>query len=117
MEPSMKTAKSKTAGARFRNVLGLIRKSRGMTVGLVIVASYLVVGLVVYASGLLGFRITPYNPIENFVATPLSGPSWAHLFVSDSLGRDVFSRIIAATPTDMGVSLSVITVAFFVGGT
>ncbi len=117
MAATYREMKSKTTGAKARAILGMIRKSKGMIVGLAVVASYLIIALAVYVFGVLGVRITPYNPIQNFVATPLAAPSWTHLFGADSLGRDVFSRIIAATPTDMGVSLTVISVAFVVGGT
>lgn len=109
--------KTMDIGSRARLAFKMIRKSKGMIAGLFIVVAFTILGTVVYISDLLGFRITPYDPIKNFVATPLSGPSWAHIFGTDSLGRDVFSRIIAATPTDVGVSLAVIAVALFVGGT
>lgn len=98
-------------------VFKMIRKSKGMMAGLVIVSVFLVVAVAIYLSDLLGVMITPYDPIKNFIAAPLSAPTWAHPFGTDSLGRDVFSRILAATPTDVGVSLAVIAVALFVGGT
>jgi peptide/nickel transport system permease protein len=98
-------------------LLGIIRKSKGMIAGLIIVSVFFATAIVVYVSGLLGIPATPYNPIQNFVAAPLSPPSWSHLFGTDPLGRDLFSRIIAATPQDMGVSVAVISVAFVVGGT
>jgi peptide/nickel transport system permease protein len=109
--------KPKDGRSRVRSVFRMIRKSKGMMAGLVIVSIFLVVATAVYLADLVGVMITPYDPIKNFIAAPLSAPSWAHPFGTDPLGRDVFSRIIAATPTDVGVSLAVIAVALFVGGT
>ncbi|MFI5420719.1 MAG: ABC transporter permease, partial [Nitrososphaerales archaeon] len=67
-------------------------------------------------SNLLKIRITPYNPLTEFIIPPLSSPSLAHPFGSDELGRDVFSRILAATPQDIGIGLAVVTVAMIAGG-
>ena len=107
---------SKTVGRRARDVLHQVRKSKGMMVGFVIVAAYLVIAISIYVSNLVGVRITPYDPIR-YQTAQFAPPSMAHLFGTDVLGRDVFSRILAATPTDMGVSLAVIATAFIFGGT
>jgi len=116
MLTSLEEIESPKFAARARSAIGLIRRSKEMVIGLTMVGIFLVLALSVYITGLFGARITPYNPIQNFVATPLLSPTWAHPFGTDSLGRDVFSRIIAATPTDMGVSLAVVATAFIVGG-
>jgi peptide/nickel transport system permease protein len=42
-------------------------------------------------------------------------PSLAHPFGTDDLGRDVLSRIIAATPNDFGVSIAVMASALIIG--
>lgn len=94
----------------------MIRTSKGLTLGFIIVAFFLLTSIAVVVSGLLGARITPYDPIKQFVGPAMSGPSWSHLFGTDKLGRDVFSEIISAMPTDIGVSLAVVSVAFIAGG-
>jgi peptide/nickel transport system permease protein len=94
----------------------MIRSSKGLTMGFIIVAFFLITSIAVVVSAWFGGRITPYNPIKQFVGPILSGPSWSHYFGTDALGRDVFSEIIYAMPTDIGVSLSVISVAFLAGG-
>jgi peptide/nickel transport system permease protein len=105
---------SKTLG-RIISFFRIISSSKGMTVGFVIVAFYLLTSLAVVLSGLWGGRITPYNPIKLFVGPSLAPPSWQHLMGTDKLGRDLFSEIISAMPTDMGVSLAVIGVALTAG--
>ena len=46
---------------------------------------------------ILGDRITPYDPIFDQGQDVLVGPSWAHWFGTDNLGRDVFSRVLAGS--------------------
>lgn len=94
----------------------MMRTSKGLMVGFIIVAFFLITSVAVFATGLFGARITPYNPTKQFVGPALSGPSLSHLFGTDTLGRDLFSGIISAMPTDIGVSIAVVSVAFIVGG-
>jgi peptide/nickel transport system permease protein len=54
--------------------------------------------------------IGPYNPSSQDF-TLLSGPSLAHPFGTDSLGRDILSRVIYASRVELSVSLS----AVFIG--
>src|ERR1700722_14800603 len=91
--------------------------NKGLMAGLIIVLVYIGTGAAVYVSHLLGVQITPYNPIQEFVAKDFAPPSLAHPFGTDELGRDVFSRVIDATPNDVGVSLFVVAVILAIGGT
>ena len=45
----------------------------------------------------------------------LHPPSLAHIFGTDSLGRDIFSRVLAATPIDAEVPLAVLAIAVSLG--
>ena len=45
----------------------------------------------------LGDRITPYDPIFDQTQDVLASPSWAHWFGTDTLGRDVLSRVLAGS--------------------
>lgn len=69
------------------------------------------------AVAVTGNRILPYSPYTLYVGTPLSPPSFAHPFGTDNLGRDVFSRVLAATPLDLGIGVGVALLAMAVGGT
>jgi peptide/nickel transport system permease protein len=58
---------------------------------------------------------TPYPPMQPMTGAPLSPPTWAHLFGTDALGTDIFSRTFAATHTDVGITVAVISLALVVG--
>jgi len=59
--------------------------------------------------------ITPYDPVATNAANTLQPPSWEHLFGTDHLGRDVLSRVIAATRLDLGIAIAAVALSFFVG--
>ena len=59
--------------------------------------------------------ITPYDPVATNAANTLKPPSWNHLFGTDHLGRDVLSRVIAATRLDLGIAISAVALSFFIG--
>jgi len=64
---------------------------------------------------IFGPWITPYDPLATNAAYTLKPPSWDHLFGTDHLGRDVFSRVIAATRLDLGIAVSAVALSFFIG--
>ena len=90
----------------------LIRNKLSLAGG-VVVAAYLVLTLVM---SLVGDRILPYNPyVQNFSETLLP-PSAQHLFGTDDLGRDIFSRVIAGSPIEAQIAFSVVIVSLAFGG-
>jgi peptide/nickel transport system permease protein len=76
---------------------------------------YVITAVAVSISDFLGIRIVPYDPLEPNVAPVLSLPSPGHLFGTDLVGRDVFSRVVVATPNDIGISLAVTFLALGIG--
>ncbi len=56
----------------------------------------------------VGWAILPYNPLLVSVSQSLLPPSTAHLMGTDDLGRDIWSRVLYAAPTDAAVSILVI---------
>lgn len=84
-------------------------------VGIVIVSSFIVLALAVSISNLFGIQITPYDPIAQNVGPPLAPPSFGHLLGTDVHGRDLFSRVIVATPNDVAVGIIVVAVALAAG--
>jgi len=86
-------------------------------VGLLIVLAFVVTAIVMEAATLLNLQITPYpaNPSPNQVSQPFLTPSLSHLFGTDNLGRDLFSRILTATPYDFMIGFLVVGVAVLVG--
>jgi peptide/nickel transport system permease protein len=59
--------------------------------------------------------ITPYDPFKIHVAERFNAPSLIHLFGTDSLGRDVLSRVIAGTRIALSVGASSILIAMMLG--
>ncbi len=64
---------------------------------------------------LLGPVIAPYDPLATEAANALNPPTWAHPFGTDHLGRDVFSRVIAAARLDLGIAVSAVALSFLIG--
>ena len=89
-------------------LLRLIRSNKEAIVGGIIVAVFLLIALSVATCNLLGIQITPYDPIQQNVGPIAAAPSLAHLMGTDLQGRDLFSRVMVATPNDMAVSLAVV---------
>ena len=73
------------------------------------------IAIVAIGVGLTGDGLLPYDPIKQNVGPALSAPSLQHLFGTDILGRDVFSRMLSATPNDVFVSFVVVGVSLLVG--
>ncbi len=65
---------------------------------------------------IFGPFITPHDPLATNATNTLKPPSWNHAFGTDHLGRDVFSRVIAATRLDLGIAVSAVALSFFIGG-
>ena len=65
--------------------------------------------------------IAPYDPSLQNTNTLLLPPSWtsngsiAHLFGTDTLGRDVFSRMLYASRTTFGASVLLVIIALLIG--
>ena len=65
---------------------------------------------------IVGPWIAPYDPLASNVGTPMSPPSWQHWFGTDSLGRDILSRVLVATRLDFGIATSAVLLSFVIGG-
>jgi peptide/nickel transport system permease protein len=66
-------------------------------------------------AGVVSLIWTPYPPMSPATGPFLAPPSWSHLFGTDSVGADIFSRTLAATHTDVGITAAVICIAVVVG--
>ncbi len=64
-----------------------------------------------------GRFFAPYSSTAIGVGIPASKPSSAHLFGTDELGRDVFSRFLTGGLGVVAVPLVAVTIAFCIGGT
>jgi peptide/nickel transport system permease protein len=67
------------------------------------------------ATGLFEPWITPYDPLATDAMNALAPPSAAHWCGTDAVGRDILSRIIAATRLDLGIAFAAVVLSFAVG--
>jgi peptide/nickel transport system permease protein len=79
-----------------------------------LVASMLFAAFVLMA--LVGHWFVPFDPLASNVGTPLSPPDASHLFGTDALGRDIFSRVVVATRLDMGIAVAAVGLSCLTGG-
>ena len=66
-------------------------------------------------TALLGPWLAPYNPLATDAMHALAPPSAAHWCGTDAVGRDILSRIIAATRLDLGIAFAAVVLSFAIG--
>ncbi len=71
--------------------------------------------LVLIVAALFGPSLVAYDPLASNASRALQPPSWDHLFGTDNLGRDVFSRVIVATRLDLAISIAAVALSFVIG--
>jgi peptide/nickel transport system permease protein len=74
-----------------------------------------VIVLAAIAAAILGPWVMPYDPAAQVLAMRLEGPSAAHWFGLDELGRDIFARVLAGARISLLVGLVVVGVSSTVG--
>ena len=90
------------------DTLRLLLRSKAFVAGTLIVAFWVFCAI-------FGSTIAPHDPLEQS-ANILQSPSTSHLFGTDSLGRDVFSRVLAGARDILAVAPLAMIVGI-VGGT
>jgi len=65
---------------------------------------------------IIGPWIVPFEPLASNAAQALTPPNAQHWFGTDSLGRDIYSRVVVATRVDLSIALSAVAFSFVVGG-
>jgi peptide/nickel transport system permease protein len=83
---------------------------------LTLIVGVSIVVVVVGLTLLRPFLGLPGPNVQNYSST-FASPSWAHLFGTDDVGRDVFSRTLAGLSLDMQVTVEVTGIAFVIGVT
>jgi peptide/nickel transport system permease protein len=104
------TAATTTTVAPRRKVK---RRRRGGRFGLAFFGAAVLVLWVVVAC--LAHLIAPYEPNLTDMSARLVGPSLAHPFGTDTLGRDVLSRVLHGARVTLWSSLTVIAVGALIG--
>ncbi|MGW9262739.1 dipeptide ABC transporter ATP-binding protein [Gordonia terrae] len=96
------------SGAPTDSAWRLLLRNSTSVIGLVIIA-------VVLVCAVFGPLIAPYGANEIDVPNALQAPSWSHLFGTDDLGRDVFSRVVLAASVSMRVAVIAVAISLTVG--
>ncbi len=68
-------------------------------------------------AAVLGPIFAPYEPASQDLANRLQGPSLAHPFGTDQLGRDVFSRVLHGARLSLGIAVVVAAIRLVLGTT
>ena len=93
--------------SRRKRVLGFARTRPLAVIGIAVITSWLVVSI-------FAPLIAPYNPLaQDFTA--LQSPSSAHLFGTDELGRDVFSRVLYGARVSIPIAALLIGLSVVIG--
>jgi len=71
--------------------------------------------LVMLVCGIFGQQLAPQGYNEVDTDNLLEGPSWAHWFGTDELGRDVLSRVVLAASVSLRVAAVSVSIALVVG--
>jgi peptide/nickel transport system permease protein len=66
-------------------------------------------------AAIVGPSLTPFDPAAQDLALRLAGPSAAHWFGLDELGRDILARVLAGARISFLVGLTVVSVSASVG--
>jgi peptide/nickel transport system permease protein len=85
-----------------------LKKNRLAMVGLVLIGCLLGVATV-------GPLLSPYNPLVPDPINRLKGPSKAHPFGTDSLGRDILSRVIYGSRISIVIGLIAVSISLVPG--
>ncbi len=94
--------------SRTRETLQILLANRLAVVGLCVLALLVVVGVI-------GEAVAPYGINDIDIANRLTGPSGAHWFGTDELGRDVFTRVLVAARVSLQVGFIAVGFALAVG--
>ena len=77
------------------------------------------VGLIIlipmFLCAVLAPIISPHDPVEPDLKNILVGPTWSHPFGTDTLGRDVFSRVIYGSRISLLVGFVSVGIATLIG--
>ena len=87
-----------TSISPFRHGLNSLLRKR-------VAISVIIVLLIVYIVGLFAPLIAPYSYSETDLMNTQSGPTWDHIFGTDRLGRDIFTRIIWGIQTTVIITI------------
>lgn len=94
--------------AEIRSIIYQITSKPLMMTGMVLIAVIIVLSIFAPV-------IAPYDPIKLDAINELKPPSSMNLFGTDTLGRDIFSRVVYGSRISIQIGIVVVSLAMFVG--
>lgn len=95
-------------GGFLRRTVYILRRSPLAIVGITLI-------LVIVVLALFAPQIAPYNPKRISFAQSFQPPSTRHLFGTDDLGRDIFSRIVYGSRVSLKIAFVVVGISVTIG--
>ena len=92
----------------FRHTAYLWKKTPLAMIGSILILFFLLVA--VFAP-----LLAPYDAFSQNLYNKLQPPSWQHLFGTDQLGRDVFSRVVYGARIEVWIIFLVSTISIAIG--
>jgi peptide/nickel transport system permease protein len=86
--------------SEWQRTLRLLRRNPISVLGIVLVAVALICAVIAPL-------VAPYDPILGILRDHLQGPSALHIFGTDNLGRDVFTRVLYGSQVSLAIALAV----------
>ncbi|MDA4124723.1 MAG: ABC transporter permease [Thaumarchaeota archaeon] len=100
------------ASSRASTVRRLLFPNKLSSAGSILVMVFVVLAVSYWATG---GAIAPYNPSTPNLGASNLPPNLVHPFGTDFLGRDIFSRVLAALPTDLSIAIFVVILSALIG--
>ena len=100
--------KRKKKQSMVRMTLHRLAKNKMAMFGMIVIIFMLLVAL-------FGPMIAPYDYAEPDIVNAYAGPSLAHPFGTDDLGRDIFSRLIVGSRDSLRIGLISVAIAAVIG--
>lgn len=100
--------KKRNSGSQLRDVLNRLLRNRAAMLGLLIL-------LILIFSAIFAPFVAPYDYSKQDLKARFVAPCPAHLFGTDNLGRDIFSRIIYGTRISLVVGICSVCLSALLG--
>jgi peptide/nickel transport system permease protein len=109
-------AVGRVAGAQATGVAATLAHVRYVLAGNPVTGVAFVLFALIGMAALVGPHLVPYDPLASNTTAALAPPSAAHWFGTDQLGRDIFSRVVAAARLDLFIAVTSVALVFLLGG-
>jgi len=106
-EPDRQVVAAARSAAWRRNLRRMLRNPSLVTGGVILFVFFVV--------AILANVLAPYGGNAQDILHVLQRPSWAHPFGTDSIGRDIFSRVILGTRYSLSIAVLSVAIGAVIG--